>query len=159
MAKGNKRRVLQYRNEYGLYFVFARRIFKHIAELKDLDEKRVEEFAIFYYIQKYVIGGNDIVITEIAKVATQLGFDYSVMQVSFAFRYFKEHDLVEYWGSRYHLGKCSFSMLKSYAYWLGYYLNNFHSVVENGNTILFNRTLEAKRKRKERLKKKKVKKT
>lgn len=139
MAKGNRKRVLQYKNEVGLYFVLAEKVFDQIAEDSNISRRRVNDFAILFYIQKYVLSTNHVVITRLARTANQMGFDYSVNMLNQAFRYFLEIGIVEYWGNRYHFYKKSFDFIKRFDYWLHFYMSNFHSVVEEGRPALLQR--------------------
>lgn len=142
MAKGNRKRVLQYKNEYGLYFVFADVIFEQVSISKDMPINRVKDFSILFYIQKYIIRSNHIVLPDLLLAAEKLGLEYNLFTLRSIFRYFRDRELVDFYGSRYHLNDNAFNFIKSYGYWLNFYMNNFHNLRTGELPMLRNKVRE-----------------
>jgi len=137
MKKGNKSRPIRYRNFYGLNFLFADRVFNKIAEKNDVSVQKVKDFSILYYIQKYVIKSNVIVITQLSHVCVMFGYDnLGVTSVRNTLRELKDKGKIEYYGERYHLNNTTTQFISSYSYWMHFYTANFHELVEERREML-----------------------
>ena len=153
MKRGNKSRPIRYKDFYGLYFCFADRVFKKIAEKNDLSVNTVRDFSILYYLQKYVVKSNVVVITQLAHVAQMFGYEnLNKRRLVYIFDDLREKGKIEFYGQRYHLNNTSTQFISSYSYWMHFYTANFHELVEERKEMLRERK-PPKRRYKKRKKK------
>ena len=144
-GKGNRKMIFRYKNDYGLYFLFAQRVIEQIAEDSELSVKFVRQFGEIYYIQRYIVGSSTVNISELVRLSDQLGFGYSTSVVTRMFQQLHELGLVEHRGARYHLTRASADFLKRFGYWLHFHISNLHSIT-NGVTVMTQRRRNAKKK-------------
>jgi hypothetical protein len=157
-VKGNKRRVIQYKNEYGLMFLFCDRAFKQISEDFDLHITTVKRFAEIFYIQKYIIGTNVVNMQELVRVSDKLEMGYTYNTVRNMILKMHEMGLADNLANHYHLNVKTQHFIKRFDYWFHFHTVNFHGVATNGKTLLTQsrrakKKLELSKKRKKRTKK------
>ena len=136
MAKGNKKRTRQFKGEYGLYFVFVDKVFNKISQDKNIPLQQIKDFAVIYYIQKYMIGGSTIQATKIYDMCVSLQIDMTLDIIRRRINVYHDMGLTDFYGYRHHFNKNAIDFLKSYAYWFHFNMVNFYNVIEEGKSAL-----------------------
>jgi len=155
MKRGNKARPIRYQDFYGLHFMFAERVWNKISEKHNLPLQMVKDFTILYYLQKYVLKSNVIVITELASIAQVFGYDrLNKVRVGNILRRLNNEGKIEFYGMRYHLNNTSTQFISAYSYWFHFYISNFHELVEERREMLKEHKPPKKRRRRRKRTKK-----
>ena len=134
--KGNKKRILQFKNEYGLYFVFTDRVFEDMAKDRDIPLRKLKDFAIFFYIHRYIIGGHMVVVKQVVDIASKLGINFTYPYMKRLLKYFYEEGYLDYYGMRYRTTEETANLIKGFDYFLHHYLVNFYALGADKGTII-----------------------
>jgi hypothetical protein len=143
-----KRSISRFKQDHGIYFLFAHEIIDIVAKDYKMPHKEVRTGLFAYYVSKYVSRSRAIHPVLVAAIANEVGIDYTPFEIRKSLESMLKHDLVGKYADVYMINRDTQDWLKQFTNQLTYKLHNINSISYYKKAVEKKRVMVTKRRAK-----------